>query len=104
MQDLASTSTDTGPGVARTCRVPARVGLLGNPSDGYYGSCMSFSLLNFHAEVRLQPSERLRLIPHPRFDAHDYSSMQQLSSRINSCGFYGGVRLLAVSAPCNMHA
>ena len=33
-------------------RVHARIGLLGNPSDGFNGSCISFSLANFHAEVR----------------------------------------------------
>jgi hypothetical protein len=33
-------------------RVYARIGLLGNPSDAFNGSCISFSLANFHAEVR----------------------------------------------------
>lgn len=32
-------------------RVHARVGLLGNPSDGFYGKTISFSLKNFYAEV-----------------------------------------------------
>lgn len=32
-------------------RVFSRVGLLGNPSDGYGGKCISFSLANFSAEV-----------------------------------------------------
>jgi hypothetical protein len=27
------------------------VGLLGNPSDGFYGKTISFSLANFYAEV-----------------------------------------------------
>lgn len=36
-----------------TSRVYARVGLLGNPSDGFYGKTIAFSLRNFHAEVRL---------------------------------------------------
>jgi glucuronokinase len=34
-----------------TSRVYARVGLLGNPSDGFYGKTISFSLANFYAEV-----------------------------------------------------
>lgn len=33
-------------------RVSARVGLLGNPSDGFKGAVVSFSLQNFWAEVR----------------------------------------------------
>ena len=35
-----------------TERVHARIGLLGNPSDGFYGKVISFSLQNFFAEVR----------------------------------------------------
>jgi glucuronokinase len=33
-------------------RVYARVGLLGNPSDGFYGKTISFSLSNFYAQAR----------------------------------------------------
>jgi glucuronokinase len=33
-------------------RVFSRIGLLGNPSDGFEGACLSLSLANFHAEVR----------------------------------------------------
>jgi hypothetical protein len=36
---------------AITSRVYARIGLLGNPSDGFYGKTISFSLANFYAEV-----------------------------------------------------
>lgn len=36
-------------------RVYARVGLLGNPSDGYNGCTVSLSLMNFFAEVRSFP-------------------------------------------------
>jgi len=32
-------------------RVYARIGLLGNPSDSYYGKTISVSLANFFAEV-----------------------------------------------------
>ena len=33
-------------------RVYARIGLLGNPSDGFFGKTISLSLQNFYAEVR----------------------------------------------------
>lgn len=33
-------------------RVFSRVGLLGNPSDGFEGACLSVSLQNFYAEAR----------------------------------------------------
>lgn len=32
-------------------RVFARIGLLGNPSDGYFGKTIAFSLANYYAEV-----------------------------------------------------
>lgn len=32
--------------------VYARIGLLGNPSDGYFGKTLSLAIKNFHAEVR----------------------------------------------------
>ena len=35
-------------------RVYARIGLLGNPSDGFCGKTISFSLQNFFAEVHSQ--------------------------------------------------
>lgn len=34
-----------------TSRVNARIGLLGNPSDSYFGKTISLSLANFCAEV-----------------------------------------------------
>ena len=36
---------------AITSRVYSRIGLLGNPSDGFQGACLSLSLANFWAEV-----------------------------------------------------
>lgn len=41
------------PLVPITSRVHARIGVLGNPSDGFYGKTISLSLENFFAEVRL---------------------------------------------------
>lgn len=34
-----------------TSRVYSRIGLLGNPSDGFQGACLSLSLANFWAEA-----------------------------------------------------
>lgn len=41
-------------------RVLARIGLLGNPSDGFGGACISLSLANYWAEVTLTPGGPLR--------------------------------------------
>ena len=49
-------------------RAYARVGLMGNPSDGFFGKTLSLSIKNFWAEVTLEESERLTLVPHPLCD------------------------------------
>lgn len=36
-------------------RCYSRVGLLGNPSDGYHGKVISFALKNFFCEVQGPP-------------------------------------------------
>jgi len=41
----------------------ARAGLLGNPSDGYFGKTISFAMSNFRARVLLYPSGRLEIKP-----------------------------------------
>lgn len=37
--------------------VAARIGLLGNPSDGYHGQCISLPVQNWRATARLIPNE-----------------------------------------------
>ena len=59
-------------------KVHARVGLLGNPSDVYYGRTISFSLGNFWASVRLQPSDHLVISPHPTHDLVQFDSLGHL--------------------------
>jgi hypothetical protein len=44
-------------GVIRA-RAYARIGLLGNPSDGYFGKTISVSIQNFYAEVALTPNQQ----------------------------------------------
>ncbi|CAI0456975.1 unnamed protein product [Linum tenue] len=72
----------------------ARVGLLGNPSDVYFGRTISFSLSNFWATVVLRPSDELVITPHPKHDLVNFSSLDHLVNRLQSEGYYGGVRLL----------
>ena len=38
---------------------PNRVGLVGNPSDGFYGKTISLSIENFWAEVSIKESREL---------------------------------------------
>ena len=39
------------------CSIPARIGLLGNPSDGYNGQCISSLARNWRARCVLNPHE-----------------------------------------------
>jgi glucuronokinase len=71
----------------------ARVGLIGNPSDGYFGKTIAVILKNFGSEVTLWQSPELEIVPgqedHPR-----YPSLVALSEDVALNGYYGGVRLV----------
>eukprot|EP00250_Pteridium_aquilinum_P035198 c8859_g1_i1 orf=106-1167(+) len=75
-------------------RAYARVGLLGNPSDAYFGNTISFGLANFCAEVTLTPSPSVSIHPHPLHDPLHFDSLPHLVKRVKDEGYYGGIRLL----------
>lgn len=79
-------------------RVFARVGLVGNPSDGFGGRCISFSLANFFAEVTLTPSDSVTFIPNPDSDPYKFASLDALTQHVKGCGYYGGVRIMKVGS------
>ena len=58
----------------------ARIGFLGNPSDVYNGKTISISISNFWASVRLVPSDRLVIMPHPVYDLVEFDSLNHLVS------------------------
>ncbi|KAH0907361.1 hypothetical protein HID58_039188 [Brassica napus] len=72
----------------------ARIGFLGNPSDVYFGRTISFTIGNFWASAKLEPSDHLLIKPHPYHDLVRFDSLDNLVCRLNSEGYYGGVRLL----------
>lgn len=84
-------------------RAYARVGLLGNPSDVYYGRSLSFGLANFWATARLRPSRDLVIEPHPYHDLVQFNSLEHLVSRVENEGYYGGVRLLMATCKMFVH-
>jgi len=71
----------------------ARAGLIGNPSDGYFGKTISFIVRNFSARIELTESEQIELIPNER-DHMIFDSVEQLVSDVALHGYYGGLRLL----------
>ncbi|XP_023931055.1 glucuronokinase 1-like, partial [Lingula anatina] len=77
-----------------TKRAYARVGLFGNPSDGYYGKTISMSIKNFWAEVTITESDHLVLLPHPLNDPTEFGSLADLYGISRKEGYLGGLRLL----------
>lgn len=79
--------------VSTSHSVPARAGLLGNPSDGYGGACIAIGIWNFTATIRCSPADGVHFVPNPR-DRPAYAGLQELRERIRRYGYYGGIRLL----------
>ncbi|MGE5646294.1 MAG: mevalonate kinase [Acidobacteriota bacterium] len=71
----------------------ARAGLLGNPSDGYYGKTISFVVRNFRARVLLYPSARLEIKP-SKADMPVFESLDDLYQTTRWRGYYGGIRII----------
>ncbi|MGQ9660846.1 MAG: mevalonate kinase family protein [Kiritimatiellia bacterium] len=70
-----------------------RAGLVGNPSDGYYGKTISLTFGNFCAEVVLYESPDLHILPSTR-DMSRFQSIGHLAEDVRLYGYYGGIRLL----------
>ena len=58
-------------------RAYARAGLIGNPSDGYFGKTISVSMRNFAAEVICYESPRVSIVPRRR-DRLEFPSLDAL--------------------------
>jgi len=74
-------------------RAYPRAGLVGNPSDGYYGKTISFVFKNFHSEVVLYETPELEILPHTR-DHSRFKDIKTLVEDVRLFGYYGGIRLL----------
>ena len=71
----------------------ARAGLVGNPSDGYFGKTISIIVRNFSAKVTLFESDRVEIVPSFE-DRPEFDSVRQLVSEVRLNGYYGGDRLM----------
>ena len=71
----------------------ARAGLLGNPSDGFYGKTISLMVRNFRARVLLYPSARLEIRP-SKADMPVFESYDDLIAATRWRGYYGGIRII----------
>ncbi|KAJ1566805.1 hypothetical protein HK405_008336 [Cladochytrium tenue] len=86
-------------GVPIRARAHARVGLMGNPSDGFFGKTVSVLIANYWAEVVLVPNadavdESLVLCPNPLCDPLAFPSLHVASLVCAGDGYYGISRLL----------
>lgn len=71
----------------------ARAGLVGNPSDGYFGKTISFAIRNFKTTVRLWEAPRLEILPGSG-DLCRFNSVDEFLHDVNLHGYYGGMRLV----------
>ncbi|KAG0190272.1 hypothetical protein DFQ28_002253 [Apophysomyces sp. BC1034] len=79
----------------------ARVGLMGNPSDGFYGKTISLLISDFWAETTLIPNQRsepeyssIYILPNPAADPQRFSTLQSLALICKTDGYENGDRLL----------
>ena len=78
--------------IIRTKAYP-RVGLVGNPSDGYFGKTISFAFGNFCVDVVLYETPELEILPSQK-DHSRFNSIDDLVRDVRLHGYYGGIRLL----------
>ena len=71
----------------------ARAGLLGNPSDGYFGKTIALLVKNFRARVLLYPSSRLEIMP-SKADMPIFENLDDLYCTTRWRGYYGGIRII----------
>ena len=71
----------------------ARAGVLGNPSDGYFGKTIAVTLRNFRSRTLLYPSARLEIRPSAA-DIPIWENMQELREHTRWRGYYGGIRII----------
>lgn len=83
------------------CFANARVGLMGNPSDGFFGRTVSVTIANFWAEAWVWPDDsaagrsgRVTLVANPVYDPESFDNIEVLAASARREGYSGGRRLL----------
>ena len=74
-------------------RAFARAGLIGNPSDGYFGKTISIVVRNYWAEVTLYEWEDVEVVASQE-DQSAFASVHDLVRDVKLHGYYGGIRLV----------
>ena len=76
-----------------TTHAYARAGLVGNPSDGYFGKTISVTIRNFKATVQLWESPHFEIVP-THGDLAVFDSVGEFLRDLKLHGYYGGLRLI----------
>ena len=76
--------------------VPARVGLLGNPSDGYGGRTLGLAVPLFAATVELVEADELEIVPNPD-DEPWWADVGDLVDQVDCYGYLTVPQLLAAT-------
>jgi glucuronokinase len=76
-----------------TAHAHARAGLVGNPSDGYFGKTISCTIRNFRATVRLWESPHFEILP-THGDLARFDNVDSFLRDVRLNGYYGGLRLM----------
>ena len=74
--------------------IGARIGIVGNPSDGFHGKTISCMIANFAAEVWIEDNSTIQIVPHGDLDRFSFRDLQDLTATVQREGYYGGMRLL----------
>ena len=78
-------------------KVPARVGIMGNPSDGFYGKTLSSTIQNYWVDVVLYPNNtkdtRIHLHPSGLSDPYSFQNLRACQRHCLKNGYDGAHRL-----------
>lgn len=82
-------------------RAHARAGLLGNPSDMFWGKVMAVPVQNWQATAEIWESPELQLLPNSVHDPMVFrDGLEQLDLVVGTQGHYGGLRLMLSACQC----
>lgn len=76
-----------------TTHAYARAGLVGNPSDGYFGKTISTIIRNYRTTVRLWESPHFEIVAGSG-DLGRFNSVDEFLRDVKLHGYYGGMRLI----------
>ncbi|MBD3310557.1 GHMP kinase [Candidatus Woesearchaeota archaeon] len=79
-----------------TSRAYSRAGLIGNPSDGFGGKTISFTIYNYYATIKLWPSEGFEIIP-GEADRLKFKDDNMLVEHTQEYGYDGMVQIIAAA-------